>query len=85
MDIVASMCNISSILWMVKVDEIWWDSSSLLFSSSASSSSSTRLQNFSAWRLFGLNFSSFCKGEGPVLRSFSYVKQNWDFFTFYKQ
>ncbi len=37
---VASMCNSSSILWMVKVDEIWWDSSSLLFSSSASSSSS---------------------------------------------
>ncbi len=35
------MCNISSILWMVKVDEILWDSSSLLFSSSASSSSSS--------------------------------------------
>ncbi len=73
------MCNISSILWMVKVDEIWWDSSSSLFSSSASSSSSTRVAE-----LLGMSAVWFELFEA-VLRSFSYVKQNWDFFTFYKQ
>ncbi len=58
MDVVASMSNISSILWMVKVDEIWWDSSSLLFSSSASSSSSCSCSTRAA-ELLGMAFVWF--------------------------
>jgi hypothetical protein len=50
-----------------------------LFSSSASSSSSTRVAE-----LLGMSAVWFELFEA-VLRSFSYVKQNWDFFTFYKQ